>query len=69
MLAERSADSIFSLIYYRFPGHRERQIDFKPNAIASKAFRLQQSVKRIAYADAAYFGNVDKKVTETAAGP
>ena len=54
-LAGRSPDSTFSVIYYRFPGRRERQIDFEPNALASKAFRLQQSVKSIAYASAAYF--------------
>ena len=51
----------------------ERSASWPPrevqNALASKAFRLQQSVKSIAYASAAHFGNVDKKVTETAAGP
>jgi hypothetical protein len=52
-----------------FSSCREHQMDFKPNALASKAFGLQQSVKSIAYPGAAYFGNVGKKVTETAAGP
>jgi hypothetical protein len=57
----RSVGSPFVSIDLRLPGRRERQIAFESNAFASEAFRLQQSVKSIAYAGAATSETLTRK--------